>query len=120
MVIINNKEGDVLANYDGSLIFDTGIDNSGFSKGISTLEIAAGNAIGNIAANMIQQISDVVAQIPAQMVTVGSSFEASMSQVAATMGITSAAEEFETLSAAAKEMGEATKFSASQAGEALN
>ena len=109
-----------MANYDGSLIFDTGIDNSGFSKGISTLEIAAGNAIGNIAANMIQQISDVVAQIPAQMVSVGSSFEASMSQVAATMGITSAAEEFETLSAAAKEMGEATKFSASQAGEALN
>lgn len=105
---------------DGSLIFDTAIDNSGFNNGISTLQLAAGNAIGNIAASMIQQISDVVAQIPAQMVSVGSSFEASMSQVAATMGITSAAEEFETLSAAAKEMGEATKFSASQAGEALN
>lgn len=105
---------------DGSLIFDTAIDNSGFNNGISTLQVAAGNAIGNIAASMIQQISDVVAQIPAQMVSVGSSFEASMSQVAATMGITSAAEEFETLSAAAKEMGEATKFSASQAGEALN
>lgn len=43
-----------------------------------------------------------------------------MSQVAATMGITSAAKEFEILSAAAKEMGESTKFSASQAGEALN
>ena len=105
---------------DGSLIFDTAIDNSGFNNGISTLQLAASNAIGNIAASMIQQISDVVAQIPAQMVSVGSSFEASMSQVAATMGITSAAKEFETLSAAAKEMGEATKFSASQAGEALN
>ena len=34
--------------------------------------------------------------------------------------ITSAAAEFKTLSAAAKEMGETTKFSASQAGEALN
>lgn len=105
---------------DGSLIFDTAIDNSGFNNGISTLQIAAGNAIGNIAASMIQQISDIVAQVPAQMVTVGSSFEASMSQVAATMGITSAAEEFDILSDAAKEMGEATKFSASQAGEALN
>ena len=36
------------------------------------------------------------------------------------MGITSSSAEFETLSAAAKEMGESTKFSASQAGEALN
>ena len=105
---------------DGSLIFDTAIDNSGFNNGISTLQVAAGNAIGNIAASMIQQISDVVAQIPAQMISVGSSFEASMSQVAATMGITSAAAEFDILSDAAKEMGEATKFSASQAGEALN
>lgn len=105
---------------DGSLIFDTAIDNSGFNSGISTLQIAAGNAIGNIASDIASKVSEIIAQIPAQMVTVGSSFEASMSQVAATMGITSAAEEFETLSAAAKEMGEATKFSASQAGEALN
>lgn len=105
---------------DGTLIFGTDIDDSGFEKGISSLTVAAGTAIGNIASSMVSQISAVVAQIPAQMVEVGSTFEASMSQVAATMGITSAAEEFETLSAAAKEMGETTKFSASQAGEALN
>lgn len=105
---------------DGTLIFGTDIDDSGFEKGISSLTVAAGTAIGNIAANMVSQISAAVAEIPAKMVEVGSGFEASMSQVAATMGITSAAEEFETLSDAAKEMGEATKFSASQAGEALN
>ena len=105
---------------DGTLIFGTSIDESGFEKGVSSLTVAAGTAIGNIAANMVSQISNAVAQIPAQMVSVGSSFEASMSQVAATMGITSAATEFKTLSDAAKEMGESTKFSASQAGEALN
>lgn len=105
---------------DGTLIFGTSIDESGFEKGVSSLTVAAGTAIGNIAANMVSQISNAVAQIPAQMVSVGSSFEASMSQVAATMGITSAAAEFKTLSDAAKEMGESTKFSASQAGEALN
>lgn len=105
---------------DGKLLFETGIDNSGFDKGISSLTVAAGTAIGNIAASMVSQISDAVAQVPAKMVEVGSGFEASMSQVAATMGITSAAAEFETLSNAAKEMGETTKFSASQAGEALN
>lgn len=105
---------------DGTLIFGTSIDESGFENGVSSLTVAAGTAIGNIAANMVSQISNAVAQIPAQMVSVGSSFEASMSQVAATMGITSAAAEFKTLSDAAKEMGESTKFSASQAGEALN
>lgn len=105
---------------DGTLIFGTDVDSSGFEKGISSLTVAAGTAIGNIASSMVSQISSVVAEIPAKMVEVGSSFEASMSQVAATMGITSAAAEFETLSAAAKEMGETTKFSASQAGEALN
>ena len=105
---------------DGKLLFETGIDNSGFDKGISSLTVAAGTAIGNIAANMVSQISAAVAQVPAKMVEVGSGFEASRAQVAATMGITSAAAEFETLSNAAKEMGETTKFSASQAGEALN
>lgn len=105
---------------DGTLIFGTDIDDSGFEKGISSLTVAAGTAIGNIASSMVSAISSAVAEIPAKMVEVGSSFEASMSQVAATMGITSAAAEFDVLSDAAKKMGEATKFSASQAGEALN
>ena len=101
-------------------MFETGIDNSGFSSGVSNLQAAANVAMGNIAANMVSQMSSAAAQIPQQMIAVGSSYEASMSQVAATMGITSAAAEFKTLSDAAKEMGETTKFSASQAGEALN
>ncbi|MBP1560363.1 MAG: phage tail tape measure protein [Oscillospiraceae bacterium] len=101
-------------------MFGTGIDNSGFESGVNSLKMAADVAIGNIVANMVSQVSSAAAQIPAQMVAVGSGFEASMSQVAATMGITSAAAEFEILSEAAKDMGESTKFSASQAGEALN
>lgn len=101
-------------------MFETGIDNSGFSNGVSNLQATANVAMGNIAANMVNQMSSAAAQIPQQMINVGSGFEASMSQVAATMGITSAAAEFKTLSDAAKEMGETTKFSASQAGEALN
>ena len=114
------NRNEVKTMVDGKLLFETGIDNSGFDKGISSLTVAAGTAIGNIAASMVSQISEAVAQIPTQMIAVGSGFEASMSQVAATMGITSAAEEFDVLSNAAKEMGETTKFSASQAGEALN
>lgn len=105
---------------DGTLEFDTSLDNSGFKGGVDNLSIIADNAIANIASNIVTKISAVAADIPAQMINVGSGFEASMSQVAATMGITSAAAEFDILSNAAKEMGETTKFSAAQAGEALN
>ncbi len=106
--------------YDGTLMFGTGIDNSGFENDVKQLNSVASVAVGNITSNIITQVSSAIAQIPQQMVTVGSSFEASMSQVAATMGITADTTAFDTLSAAAKEMGESTKFSASQAGEALN
>lgn len=58
-------------------------------------------------------------------ISVGSSFEASMSQVAATMGMTaeqiqSGSESYEALREAAEEAGATTKFTATQAGEALN
>ena len=59
-------------------------------------------------------------------VKVGSEFETSMSQVAATMGITKdtiledGTRPFEILSTAAKEAGKTTAYSASQAAEALN
>lgn len=107
-------------SFDGTLIFGTGIDDSGFENGLNNLKQIGNTALGMLAADIAKQIGSIAAQIPAQMLNVGSGFEASMSQVAATMGITSSSAEFETLSAAAKEMGESTKFSASQAGEALN
>lgn len=97
---------------DGSLIFDTGLDNSGFTKNLGALTTAATAAAATI--------TTAFTAASAAAVNVGMNFESSMSQVAATMGITSAAAEFEILSQAAKDMGESTKFSASQAGEALN
>lgn len=106
--------------YDGSLLFDTGIDNSGFTSGVQKLSGIATVALGNITSAIVQQISSAAAQIPAQMVEMGSSFEASMSQVAATSGITAATQEYAKLESAAKEMGATTQFSASQAAEALN
>lgn len=105
---------------DGTLIFDTGIDNSGFEDGLNNLKQIGNTALGMLAADIAKQIGNIAAQIPAQMLNVGSGFEAAMSQVAATMGMTAESAEFEILSAAASEMGETTKFSASQAAEALN
>ena len=97
---------------DGSLLFDTGVDNSGFEKGLRSLAGLAAKAAAGITAAFTAAASAAV--------KVGSSFTASMSQVSATMGITRMSEEYETLSAAAEEMGAATKFSATQAGDALN
>lgn len=59
------------------------------------------------------------------VVQVGSSYQAAMSQVAATMGMSAEevannSEAYQQLSASAKEMGATTKFSATQAAEALN
>lgn len=61
----------------------------------------------------------------AKAIDVGSEFEASMSQVAATMGMTTAeirggSEAYETLAEAAKNAGATTKFTASEAAQALN
>ncbi|MCM1525555.1 MAG: phage tail tape measure protein, partial [Ruminococcus sp.] len=97
---------------DGSLIFDTGLDSSGFTKGLTGLKTAAVTAAAAITA--------AFTGAAAAAVNVGTAYTSSMSQVAATMGITTAAEEYKTLSAAAKEMGATTKFSASQAADALN
>ncbi len=97
---------------DGSLLFDTGVDNSGFEKGLRSLTGLAAKAAAGITAAFTVAASAAV--------KVGSSFTASMSQVSATMGITRMSAEYGTLSAAAEEMGAATKFSATQAGDALN
>lgn len=95
--------------YDGTLLFGTGVDITGFTSGVATMTTAAAAAATTITAGL-----SVAA------IKVGSEFEAAMSQVGATMGITSASKDFEILSAAAKEMGESTKYSAAQASSALN
>ena len=73
----------------------------------------------------IKAIANGIKTIATAAVETGSSFEASMSQVAATMGITtdeiaSGSAAYETLNKAAQDCGKSTMFSASQSAEALN
>lgn len=73
----------------------------------------------------VTAIAEGIKTIASSAVESGSSFEASMSQVAATMGMTAqdvenGSEAYTMLADAAKECGKSTIFSASQAGEALN
>lgn len=70
-------------------------------------------------------VGAALAGLGAKAIGVGSEFEASMSQVAATMGMTTAeirngSEAYETLAMAAKNAGATTKFTASEAAQALN
>lgn len=72
-----------------------------------------------------KKIAKEIGEISKATVTTGATFESSMSQVAATMGMTaeeiaSGSKAYETLKTAAEESGKSTKYTASQAAEALN
>lgn len=77
-------------------------------------------SIVSVGAKAIATITAAATAATALSVKVGTSFENAMSQVVATMGLDSTAEEYDKLSAAAKEMGATTKFTATEAAEALN
>ena len=99
---------------DYSITGDTRLDTSGFTKGISSMTVAAGNLISDLA----KTAGSKLAGLAQSSVGVGMSFDASMSQVAATMGTT--VDQIQSLTDTAKEMGSTTKFTATQAADALN
>ena len=103
-------------SYDGSLKFDTAINESGFNAGIKNL--------GSIAKGGLSVLGGAIAGVTAAMgagvsaaVNVGMSFESQMSKVQAISGATGG--ELEALTEKAKEMGATTKFSATESGQAF-
>lgn len=99
---------------DYSVTGDTSLDTSGFTKGISSMTVAAGNLISDL----VKTAGSKLAGLAQSSVGVGMTFDASMSQVAATMGAT--VDQISNLTKVAKEMGSTTKFTATQAADALN
>ena len=105
---------------DATLRFDTKIDLSSMDKGLQQANLTAKKAFGNIAKSALA-LTAAMATTAVAVVGVGSSYEAAMSQVAATLAIVDrSSESFTRLSAAAQEAGRTTPFSASQAADALN
>ena len=109
---------------DGSVIIDIEGDSSKFKSALSGLGSIASTALKGVTTT-VAAVTTAVAGVATAAVKVGSSFESSMSQVAATMGLTvedirNGSEEFELLSQAAKDAGATTAFSASEAADALN
>lgn len=89
---------------------------------------AVGGALTTIAkgtAIALTGAATIIGGVGAAAINTGSQFEASMSQVAATMGMTAdeanySNETYAKLASTAKELGASTKFSASESAEALN
>ena len=103
----------------GSNMDDTG------KKTVSLGDIIKANLISTAIINGVKALANGLKSLATAAIGVGSDFESGMSQVAATMGITTeeiaaGSDEFEKLQKAAKDAGATTQFSATQAAEALN
>lgn len=112
---------------DGSLLFNTKLDSTGFTKGLnklSGLTKTGLGGIGKIAGATAKAVKSsmmvggaAILGFGAYAIKAGSDFDAGMSEVQAISGGT--AEDMEALRAKAKEMGATTKFSATESAEAL-
>lgn len=100
----------------GSLIYDTKINKEGFEKGYKSLKDISSEASKAIK-TAIGTVTTAIIGIGTYSIKVGSDFEAGMSKVQAISGATR--EEIEKLTEKAKEMGQKTKFSATESAEAF-
>jgi len=110
--------------FDGTLKFDTSIDQTGFDSGLSGLGSMAEKALSAVS-ELAKSAASEMWSLGQQAVQAGQGFESSMSQVIATMGITKdtiqdGVNSYDLLKQAAAAAGEATTFSASEAADALN
>lgn len=90
----------------------------GLSTKSAALGAAIGTTLGSLASQGIQAAASAVVDFGKESLQTGMNFDQAMSQVAATMGVTTA--DIGDLTACAKEMGATTSFSATEAAEALN
>lgn len=107
------------------MIYDTKLDTKGVKDGMNEIGTVGKVALGSLVAGAAEKATGAVVGLAKSAIEVGSNFETSMSQVAATMGITadqiaSGNKDFEMLSAKAKEMGATTKYTATEAAQGLN
>lgn len=102
---------------DGKIVIETGLDTKGIETGLKKVSSIAKTGIAT-AVTAISGMSTALAGVAGYSIKVGSSFEASMSKVQAVSGASN--EQLQRLSDKAKEMGATTKFSATEAADAMN
>lgn len=112
----------------GELFAEFGGKDSGFTKMCDSAQSkmeSVGKKISSVGKGLAVSVTAPLAAVGTAAFTAGSKFEASMSQVAATMGMTAdevrnGSGTFKLLEDAAKDAGKTTAFSASEASDALN
>lgn len=102
---------------DGKIVIETGLDTKGIETGLKKVSSIAKTGIAT-AVTAISGMSTALAGVAGYSIKVGSSFEAGMSKVQAVSGASN--EQLQRLSDKAKEMGATTKFSATEAADAMN
>lgn len=102
---------------DGKIVIETGLDTKGIETGLKKVSSIAKTGIAT-AVTAISGMSTALAGVAGYSIKVGSSFEAGMSKVQAVSGASN--EQLKRLSDKAKEMGATTKFSATEAADAMN
>ncbi len=106
---------------DGSILIDTKLDTTQFSKGLSALGNMASSgfaALGKAAVAGVTAVSGALSTLGAFSVKTGMSFDTAMSQVAASMGKTLS--QIPEIAAKSKELGATTKFTATEAAQGFN
>lgn len=103
--------------YDGSLKFDTEIDESGFNKGTSKLSSIMQTGLGYLTGSLMKDALSKLGDISTSVVRIGSDFESQMSRVKAISGATG--EEFQKLRDLAIQLGSDTAFSSSEAAQGM-
>lgn len=137
-------------SFDGRLKFDTGIDLSGFQTGIDGISglaekgLSGGKSLAETGLNAIKssvsmtvdamkELGNAAVSFGKEAVSVGANFEASLSKVVATAGMTKdslveitgadgmtqTVNMYDTLEAKSKQLGASTQFSASQVSDAF-
>lgn len=109
------EEAGVSADKLGVAVEDSGKKANSASEGGYTV---FKNVLANLASTVITKAVEGVKTLGSAIYTAGTDFDSAMSKVQAVSG--ASAEDIEKLTAKAKEMGETTKFSASESAEALN
>lgn len=104
----------VICVADGSVIIDTKLDQSGLREGLADL----GTSLTKGITAAVAAAGTALAGLGAYAVKVGSDFEYAISGVAATMGTT--VDKIDVIATKAKELGAATKFTATEAAEGFN
>lgn len=102
---------------DGKIVIETGLDTKGIETGLKKVSSIAKTGIATTV-TAISGMSTALAGVTGYSIKVGSSFEAGMSKVQAVSGASN--EQLQRLSDKAKEMGATTKFSATEAADAMN